>query len=406
MKSNSKRLKNEIQTMKPSLTTVQSIKSEPSKQKTGVKARRLSKSTGNTYVDLAQIEEVLSKLDTEKNQLHIDLAEHRLEFSNLNKVLWPGDSHEDQVTKRDYLRYLCKISPLLLKHLHNRPLTMIRYPDGVLGKKFFQKHWSYKLPPFLQTLTYFSEQNGKDEDFLLCNNFESLLWFGQIAALELHTPHTRFDQDPEGDSLSLEVTGTLEAVESSILNYPDYLILDLDPYIYSGKEASGDEPELNKKGFRAACSVATTLKDILADMGLDNVLIKTSGKTGLHLYIPLIRNCNNDELRTLAGVVGKHLVSVLPDEVTVDWAVKKRTGKIFFDHNMNARGKTLPAPYSTRNSLTATVSTPLDWDELESIYPTDFTINTVPARVEKLGDIWGESINLKKDLRRLLKPSK
>ena len=349
----------------------------------------------------AQVEATLDLLQSAKKQTVIELSQHRIELSNLSKVLFPGDGSSPEVTKRDYLIYLCKMAPELLRHLHNRPLTIIRYPDGVLGKRFFQKHWMHKLPPFVETVTYFSEQNDGDKDYLLCNNLATLMWLGQIAALELHTVHSRYDQYPDGKSHSMEVTGSAEIIEASILNYPDYLILDLDPYLYSGKEKEGDEPELHKKGFAKTCKAAHTIKEILASMNLESVYLKTSGKTGLHVYIPVIRNCTNEELRAFAGTIGKHLVSMQPKEITIEWSVKKRTGKVFFDHNMNARAKTLPSPYSTRNSVYATVSTPISWDELDHIYPTDFTVLSLPDRVAKKGDLWIDILENKTNLRHL-----
>lgn len=355
------------------------------------------------HLDLEELESVLDALQSDKKQLVVELAKHKIELSNLQKILFPGEGKLPEVSKRNYLQYLCQMAPYLLQHLHNRPLTIIRYPDGVLGKRFFQKHWMHKLPPFVETLTFFSEQNDGDKEYLLCNNLATLLWLGQIAALELHTVHSRYDQYPDADSLSKEVTGSAEIIEASILNHPDYLILDLDPYLYSGHEKEGDEPELHKKGFAKTCKAAQWIKEILSSMNLHSVYLKTSGKTGLHIYIPVVRNYTNEELRSLAGTIGKHLVSLHPDDITMEWAVKKRTGKIFFDHNMNARAKTLPSPYSTRNSVFATVSTPISWDELNDVYPTDFTVLTVPERVEEKGDLWKDILENKTDLRNLLK---
>lgn len=365
--------------------------------------------TVDKNLDLEQVETVLEALQTDKKQLVVELSDHNIELSNLQKILFPGEGKMPEVSKRDYVQYLCKMAPELLRHLYNRPLTIIRYPDGVAGKRFFQKHWLHKLPPFVETVTYFSEQNDGDKEYLLCNNFSTLLWLGQIAALELHTVHSRYEQYPDAKSLSMDVTGSAEIIEASILNHPDYLILDLDPYLYSGKEKEGDEPELHKKGFAKTCKAALWIKEILSAMNLHSVYLKTSGKTGLHIYIPVVRNCTNEELRSLAGTIGKHLVSMHPDDITMEWAVKKRTGKIFFDHNMNARAKTLPSPYSTRNSIFATVSTPITWEELGDVYPTDFTVLTVPERVNDKGDLWQNILEEKTDLRSLLqkeKPSK
>ncbi len=192
----------------------------------------------------------------------------------------------------------------------------------------------------------------------------------------------------------------VERIERSTLNYPDYLVLDLDPYIYSGKEAKGEEPALNKKAFDKVCRMALVLREMLAEMRIQS-FVKTSGRTGLHIYVPIVRNIDYDQVRSVAGTLGKHLLSLHPKDVTMDWAVVKRTGKIFFDHNMNARTKTLASIYSPRMSQTGTVSVPVDWDELSSIYPEEFTLRTVPGRLADKGDLWQDILDHKSDLRSL-----
>src|SRR5262249_35610194 len=152
---------------------------------------------------------------------------------------WPGGEHIGPVTKRDYIRYLIRVSPYILPHLKDRPLTLVRFPNGIAGGKFYQKHVEKGLPQFVETARYFTEQVGADQDFLLCNNVSTLIWLGQIADLELHTVHTRVDPEPDAKHLSMEFTGSAENIENSIMNYPDFLVLDLDPYLYSGKEEKG-----------------------------------------------------------------------------------------------------------------------------------------------------------------------
>ncbi len=140
---------------------------------------------------------------------------------------------------------------------------------------------------------------------------------------------------------------------------------------------------------------------MLDNLGL-NAFLKTSGKTGLHIYIPVIRNVDNDAIRQLAGTIAAHVAKMRPDDVTIDWAVKKRTGRVFFDFNMNARHKTLAAPYSVRATNMANVSVPLSWDELDEIYPTDFNIRNVPERLAEVGDLWENILNEKTDLHKIL----
>jgi bifunctional non-homologous end joining protein LigD len=176
-------------------------------------------------------------------------------------------------------------------------------------------------------------------------------------------------------------------LKDSVLNYPDYLVFDIDPYIYSGLEAKGAEPELNARGFAVGRRVAFWLRALLREMSLDAV-VKTSGKTGLHVFVPIERTVTFDVARHICETVGRHLMRMHPKEITMDWAVEKRTGKIFIDYNMNVRGKTLNVAYSPRGVPGAPISMPLTWEELEAAEVMDFTITSAPARLEKTGDRW------------------
>ena len=338
-------------------------------------------------------------------KLTLDVDGHDVSFTNLDKPMFftTGESLNKPLTpplrKRDYLHYLLQVSHYVLPHLRDRPVTHIRFPNGMYGMRFFQKHSEQKLPPFVETVRYFSEGTGKDSDYFLCNNLATLLWFAQMAVLEFHTMHSRIDPSPDAENIPLNFAGSAANVKSSLLNYPDFLVLDLDPYLYSGKEKQGDEPELHRAGFQKACDVALVLRKNLEDIGL-NAYVKTSGKTGLHIFVPIIRNVEYDVVRSLAQIMGVHLQKSLPDDVTMEWKVANRPGKIFFDHNMNGRGKTLASIYSPRTTPEANVSTPITWNELESggIYPTDFTIKNLPARLLETGDLWSDILNSKIDL--------
>ncbi len=351
--------------------------------------------------DKQKLEALIEKIDTAGNTASIEVDSHTVSFSNLDKVLWPGTDVVEPVTKRDYVRYLVQVSNFILPHLHGRPLTLIRYPNGVSGKSFYQKHWKNKKPEFVDTVELFSEHNKADGEFIQCNNLPTLLWLAQLADLELHTAHTRTDTFPDGEDLPKSFTGSVENIDRSLMNHPDFIVLDLDPYMYSGKESKGAEPELHEAGFAKVCEVALALKENLDKLKVE-AFVKTSGKTGLHIYVPIVRNVEYDMVRALAETIGRHLMAQRPNDITMDWAVKKRTGKIFFDHNMNGRGKTLPSPYSPRNANEATISTPLEWKELtKKLYPTDFTIRTVPQRLEKQKDVWADILNHKTDLEKL-----
>src|ERR1700730_5337163 len=179
-----------------------------------------------------------------------------------------------------------------------------------------------------------------------------------MGTLEFDVRHSRAQLAPDSLSRSADYSSSLEALKASVLNYPDYLVFDIDPYIYSGKEAKGAEPELNKRGFAVGKRVAFWLRALLKQMSLDAV-VKTSGKTGLHVFVPIERTVTFETARHLCETIGRHLLRAQPTPITMDWAVERRPGLIFIDYNMNVRGKTLNAAYSPRGVPGAPVSMPL-----------------------------------------------
>jgi len=158
-----------------------------------------------------------------------------------------------------------------------------------------------------------------------------------------------------------------------VVNYPDYVVFDTDPYIYSGKEAPGAEPELNTVAFEKGKEVAFRLRELLQTMSLEPI-VKTSGKTGLHVFVPIRCTLDFDAARHVSELVGRHLMRLHPKDITLEWSVPMRTGKIFMDYNMNVRGKTLNVAYSPRGEPGAPVSMPLSWEELAGAHPLDFRI--------------------------------
>jgi bifunctional non-homologous end joining protein LigD len=345
-----------------------------------------------------EVQAVLEQLESRATRAQLEVGGARISLTNLDRVYWPAPSaRRGPVTKRDFLHYLARVGRFMLPHLADRPLTMIRMPEGIDGERFFQKHWSQTLPEFVESVTVFSEHKDERHRYLLANNLATLLWLGQVGTLEFHVWHSRAQLAPEAAGARTDYASSLAALESSILNYPDYLVFDIDPYIYSGKEPKGAEPELNRRGFAAGRRVAFWLRALLREMSLE-AIVKTSGKTGLHVFVPIERTVTFDEARRICETVGRHVMRTHPKEITMEWAVEKRTGKIFIDYNMNVRGKTLNVAYSPRGVPGAPVSMPLTWEELEAAEPMDFTINNVPARLEKNGDRWHDALERKQSL--------
>jgi bifunctional non-homologous end joining protein LigD len=355
----------------------------------------------------AVVDDVLRQLENKKTAFPIAVGSHTIRLTHLDRVYWPADAALKQpaITKRDLLRYFAQVSPFILTHLADRPLTMIRMPEGIGGERFFQKHWDHDLPAFARTITVFSEHKDERHDYLLCNDLATLLWLAQSGTLEFHVWHSRAKPGPDAASKSTDYSSSLAALESSVLNYPDYVVFDIDPYIYSGKEAPGEEPELNTVAFEKGKEIAFRLRELLASMGLE-AIVKTSGKTGLHVFVPIERTLDFDAARKVSETVGRHLVRLHPKEVTVEWSIPKRTGKIFMDYNMNVRGKTLNVAYSPRGVPGAPVSMPLTWEELEKAHPLDFRITNVAERLAATGDRWHDALTRKQSLERALERAK
>ncbi|HEY8553890.1 MAG TPA: non-homologous end-joining DNA ligase [Burkholderiales bacterium] len=349
------------------------------------------------------IADVLRQLESRRSSLTLVVGPHTVKLTNLDRIYWPADPALDApaIDKRDFLRYLAQVSPYMLPHLADRPFTMIRWPEGLGGERFFQKHWHHPLPAYVETVAVYSEEKGRAQQNLLCNNLASLLWFAQIGTLEFHVWHSRARPGPDAATQSTDYASSLEALEASVLNYPDYVVFDIDPYIYSGREPRGAEPELNVAAFEKGKEVAFRLRELLATMGLESI-VKTSGKTGLHVFVPIERTLDFDGARRMSEAVATHLQRLYPQDITVEWSVPKRTGKIFMDYNMNARGKTLNVAYSPRGLPGAPVSMPLTWDELAQAHPLDFRLPTAIERLKRTGDRWQDVLRRKQNLRRIL----
>ena len=266
-----------------------------------------------------------------------------VKFSNLQKIFWP----EEGYTKGDLIEYYRAISGWMLPYLAERPLVLTRYPDGINGKSFFQKDAPEYAQAFVRTVTIWSEDSQRELDYFVCDTEDSLLYIANMAAILLHIWSSR--------------VATLET--------PDWCILDLDPK---------DAP------FTDVVTVAHAVKDLCDDIGLPTG-IKTSGSTGLHVLIPLGRQCTYEQSRTLGGLLARVIASRLPDIATVTRQVQKRGGKVYLDYVQNGHGRLLVAPYSARPLRGAPVSTPLTWrDVTPQLDIRAFTIKTVPARMKRL----------------------
>jgi bifunctional non-homologous end joining protein LigD len=280
-------------------------------------------------------------------------------LSNLDKVFWP----EEGYTKGDLVAYYYNAADLILPYLAGRPLTMKRMPDGLKGGFFYEKSAPSHTPEWIPRCPVLSE-GSKDGviDYIMVEELAALLFVVNLGCVEFHPLHSR--------CVSVE--------------FPDYLFFDLDPF----------EPIT----YGDVLAVARHVKVILDRVGL-RAYPKTSGATGMQIYVPITPGYSYDLVREFVGRAGRMIEKADPDRVTMAWQIKDRTGKVFIDHNMNRSGANIAAAYSLRPEPRATVSTPLTWEEVErGVSPQDFRIDNVWERWEQVGDLFRPVLEERQDL--------
>ena len=315
-----------------------------------------------------------------------------LEFSNVDKVFFP----ELGLTKGDVIVYYHRIAPYILPHLKDRPLSLRRFPDGIHGKDFFQKDVP-DAPPFVRTERIWSDQGDRDIRSVVGADLAELVWLAQMGCIEMHawfsriTPvRRRSDARPPAS-----FAGSEDAIAASILNYPDFVVFDIDPFLFppgTGPTLRHGEhdPDYTHRGFEAARRAALWLGDALEALGL-RAFAKTSGKTGLHVFVPIVRKYTYAQTHAFAKTMATWLLQRHPEELTTAWGVEERVGKVFLDYNQNVRGKTLAGIYSLRPVPQATVSVPVTWAELRAGFdPLAWTNTTVFDRLARVGDLWAD----------------
>ncbi len=278
--------------------------------------------------------------------------------TNLDKVYWPDDG----ITKGDLLSYYWNIGPVIVPHLHDRPLTLKRMPDGVKGPTFFQRNAPNWTPDWVP-LCAIEPADSKVDETIVVHNRAHLVFVANLGAIEMHTLHSRcvrYDQ-------------------------PDYLVLDLDP--------------MEPAGFDEALVIAHQLKVVLDHLELRGYA-KTSGATGVQVYVPVEEKHSYEETRNLAEAMGALIVRTAPDLATMEWSVARRAGKVFIDHKMNRRAASLASAYSVRPRPGGPVSMPITWDEVaeHAVQPAQFTMETVFERRHRVGDLFEPVLTQPQDL--------
>ena len=311
-------------------------------------------------------------------------------FTNLDKIFFP----DLKLTKGDVIAYYGKIAPHLVPHLKARPLTLRRWPDGIDGDDFFQKDVP-DAPERVRTERIWSDQGDRDIRMVVCDDAVTLLWLAQMGCIEMHAWFSRTTPVPgrRKDRPTVAFSGSEDAISHSTLNYPDFVVFDLDPFLFpEGKGPTrrhGElDPDYTHRGFEAARRAALWVGGALEGLGL-RAFAKTSGKTGVHVFVPIVRRYTYAETHAFAKTLATWLEQQHPEALTTAWAVPERVGKVFLDYNQNVRGKTLASVYSLRPVPQATVSVPVTWDELRAGFdPLQWTIATVFDRLERVGDLW------------------
>ncbi len=284
-------------------------------------------------------------------------------MSNLDKVLYP----ETGFTKGEVIDYYARVGPAILPHLHDRPLTVVRFPDGVEGRHFFEKNSPTHRPDWVRTAPIGVGGRAGTIEFTVCDDLPTLVWLAQLAAIELHP--------------SLARAGDLE--------HPTVLAFDLDP----GEPATIVE----------CCTVALRIRELFSGLGLE-AFPKTSGSKGMQVYVPLDGRLSYATTKPYARAVALALERADPDLVTSRMARSLRPGRVFVDWSQNARTKTTVAAYSLRARGEPTASTPLRWSEVECTADSEdpdqlrFGAAQVLARLERDGDLFAPVLGLRQEL--------
>jgi len=298
----------------------------------------------------------LAELRTLHGNARWDIAGRRLPLTNLDKVLWPADG----ITKRDMIEYYVRMAPYMLPYLRERPLSMQVFPDGINGKSFWRKDKPAHAPEWIESWTYHGE---KTKTYIVVNEVATLAWVANAGVIDLHPWHSRMDAPDD----------------------PDWAVFDLDPF----------EPAT----FQDVVDIAKLVKAALDHYGMHGV-VKTSGQTGLQIYVPVRRGPDYSAVRHWVEEVGRAIDQAAPGRVSWEWAVAKRTGRIRIDYTQNIINKTLAAPYSLRPAPGAPVSTPIAWAELDdpALRPDRWNIATIAERVASVGDLFGPVLQADQDI--------
>ncbi|WP_417352153.1 DNA ligase D [Flavobacterium alkalisoli] len=290
-----------------------------------------------------------------------DTDTDKVEFTNTDKIFWP----KEKITKGDVIEYYKEMAQYILPFIIDRPQSLRRNPNGIKDQGFFQKDVSGAVPNWIKTRKLKSKSTGETIEYLICQDTETLLFMVNWGCIEINPWSSRLGS----------------------LNNPDYIIFDLDP---------------NEASIKDLVTTAKKVKEILESIGIKGYL-KTSGGKGLHVFIPVLPKYTYNQTRDFSHIISQHVHKALPDITSLERSPSKRKGKIYLDYLQNGKGKTMACAYSLRPREGATVSTPLDWNELTNkLDLKGYNINTIRERIEKKGDLWKDFFDNAIDLKSVL----
>jgi bifunctional non-homologous end joining protein LigD len=310
--------------------------------------RKTKASQGQPQATRAALSRAAVVIPEQVNEAELIVEGGPVKLTNLQKIFWP----QLKLTKRDLLHYYLEVSHWLLPHLKNRAMVMKRYPNGIAGDFFFMKRAPSPRPPSIPTCSI-EHHSGNVIDFPVINHLSSLLWVVNLGCIDLNPWYARCDE----------------------VDRPDYLHFDLDP--------------TEGATFDQVLETALIVRDALASLKI-NSYAKTTGSRGIHVYVPIVRGPAQKQVWAFAKEFSKELAVRNPKIITAEYRIAKRpTKRVLADYNQNAWNRTLASVYSVRAKPEATVSAPLTWEEVEhGVRTTDFTMQNVPQRLRKIGDLW------------------
>jgi DNA ligase D len=285
-----------------------------------------------------------------------------LKFTHLSKVYWPGEG----ITKRDLFNYYYRMAEYILPYLKDRPMSLNRFPNGINGPSFYQKDVKGKAPEWVTKTFPYVTSEGEHKEYLVGDDEATLLWMASLACIEMNPWFSRI-QSPDN---------------------PDYCVIDLDP---------------DKNTFEQVIQAAQEVKKVLDALEVPGYA-KTSGSTGIHVYIPLGAKYTYDQSQLFAKIIVNLVHEQLPDFTTLERKVSSRKGKMYLDFLQNRPGATIAGPYSLRPKPGATVSMPLAWDEVKpGLKMKDFTIHNAHDRMKETGDLFSGVLEKGIDLKKTIK---